>query len=206
MSTKVSALTQATNSELAGASLAYVVTDPSGTPASKKSTLARLGTLPVSFLEEWEDYYGFDLNQSGDFTTGQSFVPRRVGQTCTGIRVYWNSATATTLTLSLYPTGGGGVLASGTLASSSAGYKSVTFGSAVSLNKNFSYVAAVYSSAFGQAPALAPSGKPTQPALALGDKFRDIAILGWGYYQTGNASPSLVYANAFYAVEPLISG
>lgn len=206
MSTKVSALTQATNAELAGASLAYVVTDPSGTPASKKSTLARLGTLPVSFLEEWEDYYGFALNGAGDYTTGQAFVPRRTSQTCTGIRVYWNDATSTTLTLSLYPTGGGAALASGTVASSSAGYKSVTFGTPVSLTKSNSYVAAVYSSALGQAPSLVPSGKPTQGALALGDKFRDFAILGWGYYQTGNASPSVVYSNAFYAVEPLISG
>ena len=47
MSTKVSALTQATNAELADASLAYVVIDPSGTPASKKSTLARLGMPAV---------------------------------------------------------------------------------------------------------------------------------------------------------------
>lgn len=206
MSTKVSALTQATNAELSTAALAYIVADPSGTPVSRKSTLARLGLPPVSFLEEWEDYYGFNVNASGDFTTGQSFVPRRVGQTCTGIRVYWNNATATTLTLSLYPTGGGAALASGTVASSSAGYKSVTFGTPVSLTKSNSYVAAVYSAALGQAPALVPSGKPTQPAIALGDKFRDFAILGWGYYHTGNTSPSFPYSNAFYAVEPLISG
>lgn len=127
---KITGLTQATNAELTDDALAYVVTDPNGSPASRKSTLARLGLPPISFLEEWEDYYGFALNQNGDFTTGQSFVPRRVGQVCTGIRVYWNSATATTLTLSLWPTGGGGLLASGTVASSSVGYKSVKIGRA----------------------------------------------------------------------------
>jgi len=206
MSTKVSALTQATNAELAGASLAYVVIDPSGTPASRKSTLARIGALPVSFLDEWSDYYGFALNQAGDYTTGQAFVPRRTSQTCTGIRVYWNSATATTLKLALYPTGGGAALASVNVSSSSAGFKTGTFASAVNLTKSSSYVAAVYSSAGGQAPELAPGGKPTAAALALGDKFRDFAILGWGYYQTGDASPSQVYTNNFYAVEPIISG
>lgn len=205
MSTKVSALTQATNAELAGASLAYVVTDPSGTPASKKSTLARLGMPPVSFLEEWNDYYSFALNQNGNFTTGQSFAPRRTGQTCTGIRVYWNDATSTTLKLALYPTGGGAALASGTVASSSAGYKSVTFGTPVSLTKSNSYVAAVWDGV-KQAPELTASGKPTTAAIAQGAIFRDFVILGWGYYAAGDASPGTVYTGVFYGVEPLISG
>ena len=43
MSTKVSALTQATNDELSTASLAYIVADPSGTAASLRAPVGRNG-------------------------------------------------------------------------------------------------------------------------------------------------------------------
>jgi hypothetical protein len=205
MSTKVSALTQATNAELASASLAYVVTDPSGTPASKKSTLARLGLPPASFLDEWQDWYGFATNSAGDYTTGNSFAPIRAGQSCTGIRVYWNDATATTLTLTLWASTGGSALASGTVASSSAGFKSVTFGSAVNLTKGSSYIAAVHDG-LQQLPQLNAGGKPSAPAFTIGTRFRDYAILGWGYYASGNAFPGTAFVGIFYGAEPIISG
>ena len=115
MSTKVSALTQATNAELADASLTYLVIDPSGTPASRKSTLARIGTRVDSWLDRVHEVTtaAAESVTAADNTTGVTFIAQRTSQTCTGVRFYWPEATVRTIKCALwaiYQTGGNVVL------------------------------------------------------------------------------------------------
>lgn len=190
-----------------GASLAYVVTDPSGTPASKKSTLARLGVPSVSMIEEARAYYGTPASSAGAYTNGLAFQARRDSCTCTGIRVYWDSATATTLKLSLYPGAGGAALATVNVASSSAGYKTGTFSSPVSLTRGTVYIAAVWDGVRQPPAPQAVFGSGGAAYLVQpGTMLRDIWVANWGLYVASDAAPSVVATGYFYLVEPLISG
>lgn len=213
MSTKVSALTQATNSELAGASLAYIVTDPSGTPASKKSTLARLGMPAVSFIEEFVAFYGLGAIQTQDITLGCAFFSVRSGQTCTGVRINWNSTNVATLKLALYAGTGGGALASVNITTTgTAGYYSGIFGSAVSLSRNVCYIASCYNTAgnasqLGETSRVVPQGASGVFPLAPGQRFRDYVLAADGKYIGGDGNPQgNTNTQVLYPVEPLISG
>lgn len=207
MSTKVSALTQATNAELAGASLAYVVTDPGGTPASKKSTLARLGLPSVSSIEEARAYYGTPASSATNYTNGLAFQARRDSCTCTGIRAYWDNATATTLKLSLF-NGAGTSLATVNVASSSSGYKTGTFVTPVSLTRGTVYLAAIWDGV-RQVPApqaVYGTGGGGNYLVQPGTMLRDFWIANWGVYAAGDAAPTTVASGYLYLVEPIISG
>lgn len=207
MSTKVSALTQATNAELADASLAYVVIDPSGTPASRKSTLARLGMPAVSVIEEARAYYGTPASSATNYTNGLAFQARRDSCTCTGIRAYWDNATSTTLKMSLFD-GSGSSLATVNVASSSTGYKTGTFGSPVSLTRGTVYLAAIWDGV-RQVPApqaVYGTGGGTSYLVQPGTMLRDIWVANWGMYAAGDAAPTTVASGYLYLVEPIISG
>lgn len=204
MSTKVSALTQATNSELADASIAYVVTDPSGTPASKKSTLARLGALPASVIEDARGYYGTPASSLGNYTVGTAFKPRRDSIDCVGIRVYWDDATATNLKLSIYPGAGGAALGTVTIASSSAGYKTGTFATPVSLSRTTHYIAACWDGV-RQTPASVANLDTLYP-VQPGSIFRDYILQKWALYDSGDTAPLTLASAYIYLVEPVLLG
>ncbi len=203
MSTKVSALTAATNAELNDDSLVYVVTDPAGTPASKKSTLAKVGGLPESFLDMVKLHQSIGAPASGGYTIGVRFIAARASQTCTGVRAYWRGTSAVTLTLSLYEVGvSPGLLASGTVVTTgSADYASVTFSPAQSLDPKKTYVAACYY-AGGTFLNYVPSLSITTAPL----RFRDYHLVGSYYYDTGDVNPTSAYVNNDVELEPLVSG
>lgn len=210
MSTKVSALTQATNAELSTAALAYIVADPSGTPVSRKSALARLGLPPQYVADAVKDILTPAVG-ANDASTGQYFVSERSGQTCTGVRVWWAGTTVRTLKLSLWQDGvPGGALASGTVTTSgAAGYYSVTFGSAVSLSRSVAYIATCWENSGNEVM--------SSSSMALGSYYHlnpsygglqlmSYRIITWGYYSSGDALPGSQVAGSYYVVDPLISG
>lgn len=210
MSTKVSALTQATNAELSTAALAYIVADPSGTPVSRKSALARLGLPPQYVADAIKDILTPAVG-ANNASTGQYFVSERSGQTCTGVRVWWAGTTVRTLKLSLWQDGvPGGALASGTVTTSgAAGYYSVTFGSAVSLSRSVAYIATCWENSGNEVM--------SSSSMALGSYYHlnpsygglqlmSYRIITWGYFASGDALPGSQAAGALYVVDPLISG
>jgi hypothetical protein len=211
MSTKVSALTQATNAELSTAALAYIVADPSGTPVSRKSALARLGLPPQYVADAVKDILTPAVG-ANDASTGQYFVSERSGQTCTGVRVWWAGTTVRTLKLSLWQDGiSAAALASGTVTTSgAAGYYSVTFGSAVSLSRSAAYIATCWENSGNEvmsSSAMGPIGSyyhlnPSYGGLQL----MSYRIITWGYYSSGDALPGSQVAGSYYVVDPLISG
>lgn len=209
---KITGLTQATNAELEGSSLAYVVTDPLGTPASKKSTLERLGLPPVSFIEEQSAFYALGAIQTQDITLGCAFFAVRSGQKCGGVRIYWNSTGIATLKLALYAGTGGGALASVNITTTgTAGYYSGTFGSSVSLSRNVCYIASCYNTAgaalqLGETQRVVLQGGGIFP-LAPGQRFRDYLLAADGKFIGGDGNPQgNTNTQVFYPVEPLING
>jgi hypothetical protein len=210
MSTKVSALTQATNAELSTAALAYIVADPSGTPVSRKSALARLGLPPQYVADAVKDILTPAVG-AGDASTGQYFLSERSGQTCTGVRVWWAGTTVRTLKLSLWQDGiSAAALASGTVTTSgAAGYYSVTFGSAVSLSRSAAYIATCWENSGNEVM--------TSSSMALGSYYHlnpsygglqlmSYRMTSWGYFASGDALPGSQASGALYVVDPLISG
>ena len=211
MSTKVSALTQATNSEITDASLAYLVVDPSGTPTSRKSSLDRLGTMKDSWVDDAGDLVTWAVGAASN-TTGHYFINLRSGQTCTGIRVYWAGTTSRTLKLALYEDGTASPLASGTVTTTTTpGIYTVTFGSPVSLDRKKAYCATCYEQAGAQsmaATAMLVSGGGfywLAPGYASG-RYRDYVISTWAAYASGDALPGSLTTGSIYPVEPLVSG
>ena len=210
MSTKVSALTQATNAELSTAALAYIVADPSGTPVSRKSALARLGLPPQYVADAVKDILTPAVG-AGNASTGQYFLSERSGQTCTGVRVWWAGTTVRTLKLSLWQDGvPGGALASGTVTTSgAAGYYSVTFGSAVSLSRSAAYIATCWENSGNEA--MSSSSMALGGYYHLNPSYGGLQLMSyrmttWGYFASGDALPGTQAAGALYVVDPLISG
>lgn len=218
MSTKVSSLTQATNVELADASLAYVVTDPGGTPASKKSTLARIGARPKSWLDRVFEVCGATESlAAANATTGVNWIAARSGQTCTGVRFFWPSeGTARTIKVSLWETGSGTALktANVTTTSGSAGYYTGTFASAQSLDTTKIYQVSVYETSgsvcyVGVLPATAPGGQVLLQPITRPIEMRDYTVVSGAFYNSsGDSRPNTntLIADRIYSVEPLVSG
>lgn len=213
MSTKISALTQATNAEMDDASLAYVVTDPSGTPASRKSTLGRIGIAPKKLIETAAQLFGAaPASVASDFTGGTAFMPRRSGQTCTGVRVLHNVASSQTLKLSLYPGAGGAALATVNVSASAAGIYEGTFASPVALSAGTVYIAASWNAAYQ--PSYYTLTSPIAGSqtilwtIAAGPiTFRDFLLVNWAMAVAGDNNPNgFASSPNVYMIEPLISG
>ena len=210
MSTKVSALTQATNAELSTAALAYIVADPSGTPVSRKSALTRLGLPPQYVADAVKDILTPAVTTASQ-STGQYFLAERSGQTCTGVRVWWAGTTVRTLKLSLWQDGvPGAALASGTVATTgAAGYYSVTFGSAVSLSRSVAYIATCYENSGNES--LASSSMALGSYYHLNPSYGGLQLMSyrittWGFLASGDALPGTQTAGSLYVVDPLVSG
>jgi len=210
MSTKVSALTQATNSEITDDSLAYVVTDPSGTPTSRKSTLSRLGALPDSYLNLITEVFSPSVAViNGDYTVGIAFVPARSGQECTGVRFLWNEASARTIKATLFNSGGTALKTATVTTSGTAGVFTATFSSAQSLSRNAGgYVVGIYETSGtryqqGETPVTLYS---VNIYGLLGNvSFRDYTVVGPGAYRAGDGFPQTTFSTS-YILEPVISG
>lgn len=205
MSTKVSALTQATNAELTDTSLAYVVIDPSGTPASKKSTLAQVGGLPKSLVDEAVLHHTFSTPIAGDYTIGTLFFPLRSGQTCTGVRCYWTGTSVVSLKMQIWEIVAGVYTSKANVTvttTGSAGYFSGTFGSAVALDPKLQYAASLYETA----GAVYQNFQTREPCLPTNLRLRDIFYLAHNY-GAGDAAPNAAdVTTRLYALEPLVSG
>ena len=208
MSTKVSALTAATNAELNDGTLAYVVIDPGGTPASKKTTVTQLSGVRESFVDDYSEQMpsGFGVLNPGSYSTGLYFIALRTGQTCRGVRVYWNGSTAVTLTLRLWESGVAGHLATVDVTTTTTpGVYEGTFASPVSLARNTAYAVTVYNTSLYQNPDAPPNyGYGLQ--IQVLQKYRDFQIVTWGAYGAGNTRPVSFSVNGFYPVEPLLNG
>lgn len=210
---KITGLTQATNADLTDGSLAYVVTDPSGTPASANSTLARIGTLRASFLDAFIEVLGgagsVSAPSAGAVTTGMFFNPSRNGQSCTGARFYWSGVTARTLKLTVwedpltYQTKNTTVTVPG--------YYEVPFLTPLSMSRNKVYAIGCYeisgteymtgqnTNAVGTSfPLITPQYQP--------EKFRDYNLVTWAYYRSGDAIMDTSSATYLYPIEPMVSG
>ena len=211
MSTKVSSLTQATNAELAGASLTYLVTDPSGTPASKKSSLSRIG-LPTGWVDEIQACAGTQTLQAGNVQHGSTFIRLRSGQTATGVRFWWDGGVgAQTVTIELFEYPGdisttGTSVASGTVSCSAQGIYSGTFSSAYTLLAGKVYAATwVNANYWSLYSSLAYLGSRDRV------RFRDYTIIDGGVYKSGGGAgaPTVSLGTAsynVYLIEPVISG
>jgi Domain of unknown function (DUF4082) len=203
---KITDLTQATNSELTDDSLVYVVTDPGGTPASRKSTLARMGTFPSSWADTVHTFLTMGSLNAGDYTTGVRFIPARDGQYATGARVYWpGDLVPRTLKLSVYLANSGSALGSGTVAVNAAGWYSVTFsgpGTPVPLDPKFEYIVACWETSGTWYLGIAAQVSPTTPPK----RFRDYWITSSYWYSSFDNRPAS--SNPYYSMElePLLSG
>lgn len=212
MSTKVSALTQATNSEMGAASLAYIVTDPSGTPASKKSTLARMGALPDSWVDDVKNSTGTQTLQAGAVQHGTTFIRLRSGQQGTGVRFWWDGGVgAQTVTIELFEYPGdissaGTSVASGTVSCNAQGIYSGNFSSAYTLLAGKSYAATWYNANYwSQYTSLSYLGPRDRV------RFRDFLLIDGGVYKLGGGAgaPTVtlgVGTDRVYLIEPLVSG
>lgn len=199
------ALPQATNLDMNDDSLAYIVTDPGGTPASKKSTLGQIGVLPKSLVDEAVLHHNFGAPIAGDYTIGTLFFPLRSGQTCTGVRCYWTGTSVVSLKMQIWEIVAGVYTskANVTVATSgSAGYFSGTFGSAVALDPELQYAASLYETT----GAVYQNFQTREPCLPTNLRLRDIFYLQH-YYGAGDAAPNVAdVATRLYALEPLLSG
>ena len=217
MSTKVSALTQATNIEQTDASLAYIVTDPSGTPASKKTTIARLGARGASLIDRVEQICGaWPAVTTADGTAGVFFVAARNGQSCTGVRFYWAEATVRSIKCSLWEVSSGTRVKNVTVnTSGSAGYFSATFATPQALTTSEQYVIGIWEASGTKAvdpltPATNPSGTRLLAPNTAPEKMRDYTIIS-GAYRASAGGDNRPDTNSFtvekiYPVEPLVSG
>ena len=202
MSTKVSALTAATNAELTDDSLAYVVTDPSGTPASKKSTLAQIGGLPKSYATLVNRHQTMGALNAGSFTIGVRFYAVRSGQSCTGVRVYWPGGKgALTLKLSLWVAGVNE--RTGNVAVNAAGFYTVTFVSAYSLDPKVEYTVSCWETSGAWYLGIVERIGVT----AIPQRFRDYFMSVVYSYAGGDSNPSTNNAGTWSVeLEPLVSG
>jgi hypothetical protein len=201
MSTKVSALTAATNAELNDDSLVYVVTDPSGTPASKKSTAAKIGGLQKSYAALVNLHQTVGALNGGSFTIGMRWNAVRSGQSCTGVRVYWPGGKgALTLKLSLWDAGVNERTAN--VAVDAAGFYSVTFTSAYTLNPKVEYTVSCW-----ETSGLWYLGIVSRIDIcALPQRFRDYFVTSLYYYASADAYPNTYNGGYSIELEPLVSG
>jgi hypothetical protein len=207
---EVVALTQASNILLDTGSLAYIVIDPSGTPASRKTTLARLG-LPPKYVADQILELATPVINVANQSTGQYFLANRTNQTCTGVRVYWAGTSAVTLSLSLWQDGvpGAPLASASVITTTTAGFYSASFAAAINLSRSLAYIATCYETTGNSA--MAP------PSMALGGYFHlnptyggylfmDYNMITWAFTAAGNALPGTINGGSLFPIDPLISG
>lgn len=199
---KISALTQATNAEQGDDDLVVIVIDPSGSPASRKTTLSRLGAPARSWLSLIAAHEPTATAvAAGSFTTGVRFCARRTGQTCTGVRFHWNGATARTVTCTLWK--GGAAVKTVDVAVSGAGYYTGTFASAAAITEYEEWYATIWDKSGTEYQLHRTAVKlPARPVTQ-----RDYIVLAASEYAAGNAQPNTSFSTTdTYPVEPVVTG
>jgi hypothetical protein len=135
---------------------------------------------------------------AGDYTTSVEVVPL-ADMTLTGMRVWWNSAAATTLRMKIYRQSDSSELASVDVAASGAAVYTGTFSSPVSLSLGTYYFVSVRdTSGTSFTGSLGVSG-PAAPAI-IGN-----SLLGFAsYYKAGAGCPdTLGSGSALYPIAPI---
>jgi hypothetical protein len=192
-------------SALAQTDIIEVTQDPSGTPASRKATIAQLKTA-VDNRASWVDLLRATsvspAVSAGNFTLGVQFCAIRAGQTCTGVRFYWGGATARTIKVGLYKNGTG-LMASATVAVAGAGVYSATF-AGVAIDGTSDWYASVYEQSGTEytAHVTISARVPARPTL-LG-----YVLIQGGGYVGGDAEPSAGTrpATDSFVIEPIVEG
>lgn len=199
---KISALTQATNAEQGDDDLVVIVIDPSGSPASRKTTLSRLGAPARSWLALVAAHsVAWPAIGAGSFSAGMKFCARRTGQTCTGVRFYWNGATARTVKATIWK--GGAAQKTVDIAVNGAGYYTATFASAASLTTNEEWYVTAWEKS-GTEYTVYQTAVPLPPRSA---HLRDYVVLDPCVYAVGDAQPNTTPSTAdTYPVEPVVTG
>jgi hypothetical protein len=199
---KFTDLTQATQAEVTDAALVALAIDPSGTPASRKTSLARAGALPKSWLDSLALQSAFGSNSAGSFTTGVRFGARRASQKCNGLRFYWNHATPYTIKCSLWK-GGAGIQATANVSVSGAGYYSAAW-SEVAITGSEDWYVTIWENS-GTRYQLHQDASSRIPARPLW--LRDYCLFAAADYAAGDAEPNTSFsATDSYPVEPLLVG
>lgn len=199
-SKKITQLTAATVAELADASVVPLVIDPSGSPTTRKSTLSALGAMPASWLDELAAGHTLGSVVLGDYSVGMKFCARRSGQTCTGVRFYWNDGASKTIRCTLWK--GGVAQKTADVAVSGVGYYTGTF-SAANLTRNEDWYVSIREDTGGlYAYDTTITRGPLYPL-----RMRDIVVIHAGLYAAGNAQPSTaVSSTGSYPCEPVVTG
>ncbi len=198
---KVSQLTAGTSAEITAASLIPVVIDPGGSPGSRKVTLEQIAVPPASWLDELAATHTLPSVIGGDFSVGMRFAAKRSGQTCTGVRFYWNDGASKTIRCTLWK--GGVAQKTVDVSVNAVGYYTGWFASSMAITRNEDWYVSIRESG-GSLYELHVAGVrlPAVPVWA-----RDYVVVHAGLYAAGNAQPSTsVAVGANYAVEPLVTG
>jgi hypothetical protein len=190
---------------LAQTDIIEVTQDPSGTPASRKATIAQLKTA-VDNRPSWVDLLratsGSPGVSAGDFTLGVQFCAIRAGQTCVGVRFYWGGAVARTIKVGLYKNGTG-LMASSTVAVSGAGIYSASF-AAVAIDGTSDWYASIYETSGAEytVHVTISARVPARPTLLA------YVLIQGGGYAGGDAEPSSGTrpATDSFLVEPIVEG
>lgn len=199
---KISQLTQATNAEQGDDDLVVIVIDPSGSPASRKTTLSRLGAPARSWLALVAAHsVAFPAIGAGSFSAGMKFCARRTGQTCTGVRFYWSGATARTVKVTIWK--GGAAQKTVNVAVNGAGYYTGTFASAASITQNEEWYVTAWENS-GTEYTVYQTAVPLPPRSAY---LRDYVVLDPCIYAVGDAQPNTTPStDDTYPVEPIVTG
>jgi hypothetical protein len=201
--TKITALPSATNAEVTPDTLAYVVTDPSGTPTSHKAERDDLGLLPGSYLDLVSLHQTIGPPAAGNATIATLFNPVRVGQTCTGMEVFWRGTASVTLRLSLYDYSSGLRLAFAEVTTTGTpGVYTATFGTPVSLDSKKYYYAACYETSGSKY--LSFDGQISITTTPL--RFRDYGIEFTFASGAGDSYPVSQYYGYVIELAPLLEG
>jgi hypothetical protein len=200
---KIRDLTAAT--ALAQTDIVEITADPSGTPSSKKATIALLKAA-VDNRPSWVDLLratsGSPGVSAGNYTLGVQFCAIRAGQTCVGVRFWWGGATARTIKVGLYKNGTG-LMASATVAVAGAGVYSATF-AGVAIDGTSDWYASIYETSGAEytVHVTISARVPARPTLLA------YVLIQGGGYAGGDAEPSSGTrpATDSFLIEPIVEG
>jgi hypothetical protein len=190
---------------LAQTDLVEITADPSGTPSSKKATIALIKAA-VDNRPSWVDLLlatsGSPGVSAGDFTLGVQFCAIRAGQTCVGVRFWWGGATARTIKVGLYKVGTG-LMASSTVDVAGAGIYSATF-AGVAIDGTSDWYASIYETSGAEytVHVTISARVPARPVML------NYLLIQCGSYAGGDAEPSSGTrpATDSFLVEPIVEG
>jgi len=141
-------------------------------------------------------------DNAGNYTTGVE-VAFTTAATATGVKIYWAGSTSTTLKASLWQVSGSARKATGTLAISSAGIKTISFTTPFSMSAYTPYMFSVWDTSASEYQSSSDvSMFPSSTDPFLGGLH--MVYMTRGAYAVGDAIPSTMPgATQFYPVAPV---